>query len=117
MKYQSNIDRIRNGSYTRTELIKIRTNAEAKLKKGDEDAKAVIDAIDQSTPADKTMVFMGFCPDADMENRLDIEWKEKGICTFIFLESEQQLARFNNIWPGDLIILKKRQQFGKTMCL
>ena len=60
---------------------------------------------------------MGFCPGANFDNRLDIEWKEKGICTFIFLRSEQQLERFNDIWPGDLIVLKKRHQFGKTMLL
>jgi hypothetical protein len=63
------------------------------------------------------MVFMGFCLGTTMENRLDIEWKEKGICTFIFLKSQPQLERFNDIWAGDLIILKKNQQFGKTMQL
>jgi hypothetical protein len=117
MKHQNIIDRIRNGTYTRAELITLRTNAESMQKKGDADAKTVIDEIDKGSPADKTMVFMGFCPGANFENRLDIEWKANGICTFIFFESEQQVERFNNIWPGDLIILKKRHQFGKTMLL
>ena len=60
---------------------------------------------------------MGFCPGATIENRLDIEWKEKGICTFVFIESERQLEKFNDIFTGDLIVLKKIHQFGKTMQL
>ena len=117
MKYQKIIDQIRSGAYTRAELVKLRANVESKHKKGDADAKTIIDEIDQASPADKTMVFMGFCPSANFDNRLDVEWKEKGACTFTFLDSEQQLARFNDIWSGDLIILKKRHQFGKTMLL
>lgn len=117
MKHQKTIDQIRSGAYTRANLIKLRANAVSMHKKGNADAIAVIDEIDLATPTDKTMVFMGFCPGANFDNRLDIEWKEKGICTFIFLDSEQQLVRFNDIWAGDLIILKKRHQFGKTMLL
>ena len=117
MKHQKIIDKIRGGSYTRAELVKLRSNAEAQQAKGDKDAAAVIAEIDIATPTDKTIVFMGFCPGANFDNRLDIEWKAKGICTFVFLRSEQQLGRFNDIWPGDLIVLKKRHQFGKSMLL
>ena len=117
MKHQKTIDKIRNGVYTRSDLIKLRTNAEVMQKKGDADAAAVIAEIDTATPTDKSIVFMGFCPGADFNKRLDIEWKKEGICTFIFLSSEQQLDRFNDIWPGDLLVLKKRHQFGKTMLL
>jgi len=117
MKYQKIIDRIRSGKYTRSELIRFRKNAEDLQKKGDADAMTVIAEIDVASPTDKTIVFMGFCPSADFGNRLDIEWKEKGICTFAFLDSKQQLSRFNDIWPGDLVVLKKRHQFGKTMLL
>lgn len=117
MKYQEKIDKIRSGAYTRSQLIQMRSNAEALQKKGDTAAAAVIAEIDIATPTDKTIVFMGFCPGANFDNRLDLDWKEKGICTFIFLRSEQQVERFNEIWPGDLIVLKKRQQFGKTMLL
>lgn len=117
MKFQKAIDNIKRGAYTRAELVKLRTNAANALEKGDCDAQLVIAEIDKSIPTDKTMVFMGFCPNAEIENRLDIEWKEKGVCTFSFLDSEHQLARYNDIWPGDLIILKKTQEFGKTMRL
>lgn len=117
MKHQKTIDKIRNDAYTRSELIRLRANAEALVRKGDADASAVVAEIDTATPTDKSVIFMGFCPDANLANRLDIEWKENGICTFIFLRSEQQLERFNDIWPGDLIVLKKRHQFGKTMLL
>lgn len=111
------INNIRKGIFSRAELLRIRANAEDKLKKGDETVKSVIEEIDYANPVDKKIVFMGFCPDADVENRLDVEWKKHGICTFDFFDSEAQLARFNDIWSGDLIILKKRQQFGKTMRL
>ncbi len=117
MGNQEQIERIRNGTYTRTDLVKLHANAVRMRDKGAAGVDAVIAAIDTKTPLDRTMVFMGFCPGADFENRLDIEWKAKGICTFIFFSSKQQLERFNNIWPGDLIILKKRNQFGKTMLL
>jgi hypothetical protein len=117
MKYQDKIDKIRSGAYTRSQLIQMRSNAEALQKKGDTDAAAVIAEIDTATPTDKTIVFMGFCPGANFDNRLDLDWKEQGICTFIFLRSEQQVERFNEIWPGDLIVLKKRHQFGRTMLL
>lgn len=46
-----------------------------------DDAKIIIDAINLATPSDTEILFMGFCPDADIDNRLDIEWREKGICT------------------------------------
>lgn len=117
MKHQKTLDKIRSGAYTRADLIKLRANAKALQKSGDDDAAVVVAEIDGTSPIDKSMVFMGFCPGANFDNRLDMEWKEKGICTFNFLQSEQQLSRFNDIWPGDLIILKKRQQFGKTMLL
>lgn len=117
MSHQKAIEKIRSGEYSRAELVRLRDNAEALLKRGDESVVAVIAEIDKATPADKTIIFMGFCPDANFDNRLDIDWKAKGICTFDFLQSERQLERFNGIWPGDLIVLKKRQQFGKTMLL
>jgi hypothetical protein len=60
---------------------------------------------------------MGFCPGADFDNRLDIEWRQRNICTFVFHESEQQSERFGSIWPGDLIVTKKRHRFGETMQL
>lgn len=116
-KYQSTIDRITSGTYSRSELVALRANVVEKVRGGDDDARDVVTAIDRATPSDKTMVFMGFCPDADFSNRLDIGWKEKGICTFDYLDSARQVERFNDIWAGDLVILKKRQVFGKTMRL
>lgn len=60
---------------------------------------------------------MGFCPHADLANRLDTAWREQEICTFDFDDSPVQMDRFRSIHPGDLIVLKKRQVFGKTMRL
>lgn len=117
MKYQSTIEKIRAKQYKRAELVRMRANAASKLDQGDKDAQAVLDEIDSAQPTDDHIVFMGFCPGATLDNRLDIDWKKTGTCTFTFLDSEHQLERFNNIWPGDLIVLKKRQVFGKTMQL
>ncbi|MBB6054501.1 hypothetical protein [Tolumonas osonensis] len=117
MKYDKIIEKINSKTLSRAELSKIKQNAELKNRQGDTDAIHVINAIHQATPADAYILFMGFCPSADIHNRLDIEWRQKGICRFDFLESEHQAARFNTICAGDLVILKKREQFGKTMKL
>jgi hypothetical protein len=115
MKYQKAIDRIHSGSESRANLRKLLGNAQEKFKAGDDDAKAVIDAIDLATPKDQYILFMGYCPNADLNNRLDIEWRAKGICTFDWEESAQQMANFQEVRAGDLVILKKVKKFGKTM--
>jgi hypothetical protein len=117
MKYQKQLDSLRNRTYSRTEIVTLRKNVVAAVKRGDSDAKMLLDEIDVASPADDSVIFIGFCPGATFDNRQDIEWKDKGICTFTYLESEIQLERFAEIHPGDLIVLKKREQFGKTMKL
>jgi len=87
------------------------------LASGDLEAQSVLTAINNTAPADSYILFMGFCPGADSNNRLDIEWKEKGICRFDYLISEQQVERFNTICKGDLVVLKKIEEIGKTMGL
>ena len=115
MKYQQIIDRIKNGELTRLELKALRENATAKLRDGDKDAQAVLLAMDTAIAKDAYIIFMGFCPNADLANRLDTQWREQGVCTFDFDESPLQMERFRSIHPGDLLVLKKRQVFGKTM--
>jgi len=117
VKYEKIISIIQSGTKDRAELSKMRRNAEAKLKEGDVDAQAVIDAIHISVPADDYILFIGFCPGGNVENRQDVKWKEKGICSFDYVESVSQMERFDSICAGDLVILKKREQFGKTMKL
>jgi len=117
MKYQKIIDQVKNGSMSRADLAKLKRNAEQMLAKGDKDANSVLSAINYAKPEDSYILFMGFCPGADFNERLDIEWKQKGICRFDYLESEHQLDRFNSICTGDLVALKKREKFGKTMKL
>ncbi len=117
MKYQKVIEKVKSGSMTRTELVALKRNAEEKFERGDLDAREVLVAINQAKPVDSYILFMGFCPDADFNERLDTEWKEKGICRFDYLESEHQLERFNTICTGDKVVLKKIEIFGKTMKL
>jgi hypothetical protein len=111
------IAKIKNNEFSRAELARIRINSMAKYNNGDDSAKKILDLIDLSKPIDEYILFMGFCPNADFENRLDLEWKEKGICRFDWEESEVQTNRFYEICAGDLVVLKKREKFGKTMNL
>jgi hypothetical protein len=117
MKYKKVIDKVNSGTMPRDDLVGLKLNAEKMLANGDQDARAVLSAINIATPADSHILFMGFCPDADTNNRLDIDWKAKGICRFDYRESESQAARFDTMCTGDLVVLKKREVFGKTMKL
>lgn len=117
MKYKSILEKISAGKLSRSELQDLRNNALEKFNSGDEDASEVMSAIDIASPIDTYIVFMGFCPGADISNRLDTEWKAQGICRFDYLESEIQAERFNRVRVGDVVVLKKRELFGKTMNL
>lgn len=92
-KYAKVITRIQSGTMSRAELSQLKRNAEEKLKQGDADAQQVLDAMDVAVPDDAYILFMGFCPDAAFSGRLDIEWKEKGICRFDWPESAHQQER------------------------
>lgn len=116
-KYSKIIQKIQGSNLSRSDLDSIQKNARAALAKGDADAQTVIDAIGTAVPQDKYYIFMGFCPGADFSRRQDIRWREEGICDFFFYDSEHQIERFRSILPGDLIILKKIEKFGKTMKL
>lgn len=117
MKYDKAVERVGIGEMSRTDLLKIKRNAEDKLASGDTEAQLVLDAINHAEPVDSYILFMGFCPGADFNERLDTSWKEQGICRFDYLESEHQAERFNSICKGDLVVLKKREKFGRTMKL
>ncbi len=109
MRYYKAIERIKSGTLSREELLKYKNNAETKLAKGDKDAKSVLSALEVAVPKDTYILFMGFCPNADIKNRLDTEWKEKNICRFDYIEDSKQLNRFKTIYTGDLVVLKKVQ--------
>ena len=117
MKYKNILDKISLGKMSRSELQDLRNNALTKFKAGDDEAMAVVSAIDVAKPKDTYILFMGFCPDADIGNRVDIEWKAQGICTFNYPESTVQVNRFNDVNTGDLVVLKKNAELGKTMTL
>ncbi|PWL25023.1 MAG: hypothetical protein DCO98_01205 [Altererythrobacter sp. XM-24bin4] len=113
------LEGIRAGKRTRTELLKIRDNAKALLDRGNQEMRLIIDEINLTTvpPLQAHYVFMGFCPDANFENRQDEIWVRDGVCLFDFVESEHQLKRFGEILPGDTVVLKKIEKFGETMCV
>ena len=113
------LENIRAGEFSRTDMLQMRDNAEPLAKNGNAMAQAIVDAINTTAVPElkAEYVFMGFCPEADFDNRQDLDWIERGICTFDYLESAVQTRRFNKIMVGDFIILKKRHDFGKTMHL
>jgi len=113
------INRIRAGGYSRSELLRLRDNAEREARRGNPTAPLIVEAINTTAVPElqREYVFMGFCPGADFENRQDELWIKEGICKFDFIESESQMKRFSKIMSGDTMILKKRHKFGKTMHL
>jgi hypothetical protein len=117
MKYQKQLEAVQSGNMSRADLVKLKQNAERILKNGDQEAAIILEAINNAAPTDAYYLFMGFCPGATFDERLDIEWKEQGICRFDFLSSSQQLERFTTICKGDQVILKKREKFGESMKL
>jgi hypothetical protein len=116
-RYKKLIDLIKEGKLSREQLSSLRVNVQNAVDKGDKEAQVVLELANRAMPTDRYFIFMGFCPNADINNRLDIEWRSKGICTFEFYESERQMERFRSIQVGDLVILKKRHEFGRTMRL
>jgi hypothetical protein len=119
-RYAKQIDDIGTGKFTRAQLATMETNAKRTITKGDPEAALVLEAIRQAKPRDLYYVFMGFCPNADLSNRVDGKWREQGICSMDLWESagsERQAADFMSIKKGDLVILKKNQRIGETMRL
>ena len=57
MKYDNAIVRIKNGSMSRADLVKLKKNADDKYSSGDLDAKLVLGAINNATPADSYIVY------------------------------------------------------------
>lgn len=116
-KDQEILTKLRSTSCFRLELLRLRADAQVRWLQGDLESEKLLDAIDQTKPSDDLTVFMGFCPYGLLKNRLDTQWKTQNICTFDFHKSEIQIRRFNKIFPGDLVILKKREVFAVSMRL
>jgi hypothetical protein len=116
-RYSKIIEKIKSGMLNRSELASIYKNATLAVNKNDIDAIEVLHLLNKTAPSDAYIVFMGFCPNANLKNRLDIQWKKNNNCTFEFYKSEHQMERFGSISVGDLLVLKKRQKIGETMRL
>jgi len=111
--------RIESGAWDRESILRMR---KACIESLDDPAKAteaetLLKVIDD-TKIHKTRseyVLMGYCPGGKLENALDEEWIKGGFCEFNYVESQTQIDRFFRIVPGDILILKIRKEFGKTM--
>lgn len=117
MKYQMTLDQIRAGRLSSADLQTLRERAVQRVAEGDADSRAIVQALDSAVAKDSGIVFMGFCPSGNLANRLDSHWKQQGICTFDYDESVDQMNLFRSICTGDLIVLKKSEEFGRTMSL
>ena len=113
------ISGILNGSIPRSERLQIYENAKDEIRKGFnvEIAREIMHVIDTTAvpPLQAEYVFMGYCPDAKLENRQDDIWIKDGICEYNWVSDAKQLSKFDQIMVGDTIILKKREIFGETM--
>ena len=114
-RHARTIEQIKGTILTRSEIRAMEGNAQILIEKGDEGAQAILDALAYVAERDRTIVFMDFCPGGVLRNRLDLEWKRWGNCTFEFHPGNDQLQTFNSISEGALIVLKKVQQIGETM--
>jgi hypothetical protein len=117
MRYQKTLEQIKLGNLTRADLQTMRVRAQKKLDEGDEEARLVLQALDCAVAKDSGIIFMGFCPNGELANRLDEQWKEHGTCTFDYDDSIDQMNLFRSICAGDFIVLKKSEEFGRTMSL
>ena len=111
------------GEISRSKLLALHRNLVSRrdLIQGEklETVDALIDAIRNTfvPPLQAEYLFMGYCPGADIRRRRDEIWIKDGFCNFAFVSSQHQVNNFFKVLPGDLIILKKREKFGKTMLI
>ena len=115
---ESAMARVSGGEMDRTQLLQMKTNAEARLKDNpriDELLELISKTAVPSLEAE--YVFMGYCPGADLSRRRDIEWIRDGFIDFHFIEDDIQHRRYNTIHPPDKIILKKREEIGVSMII
>ena len=65
----------------------------------------------------RKIVFVDFCPGGVVCNRQDVAWVQQSICTYESFANDEQWELFQSISIGDLLVMKKSQQFSKTMLL
>jgi len=113
------IQSIKEGKLPRHDIYTLEQKAKSALQSPNEaqrdSARNLLEAIRTIEMPDPYYLFMGFCPNGLLANRLDNEWREKGICEYFY--DENQVAVFRQVLVGDLIVLKKGQQWMKTMTL
>ncbi len=114
---EEKLEKLKNGIFTRGEMLQLRDSASKLAQKGNVIAQAVVDIIhNKELPTHEVAyLFMGFCPGATFRNRKDEYWIREGICKFDFLEDYSQMKKFTTVLKGDFVILKKNKEFGRTM--
>lgn len=115
MAHEKTIQTIEAGKMTRGDMVKLYEKAKREFIAGKPDAESVMNAIAAASALDAFIVFMGFCPDSNFANRKDIAWKKAGVCRYDDVAQTVQMERFNSLYRGDLIVLKKRNVSKQTM--
>jgi len=105
-------ENIANGKVTRNQLYKLR-NRYASLLSDPSKSQLASDLLDvveatEIPPSMAEYLFLGHCPGARVENSLLDQWVNDSYCDFRHIEDEKQLQKFFEIYPGDILILKKR---------
>lgn len=103
------VAKIRDGM-DRNSILKMRNNAITRLEKKPEDESAleVLRVIETTAPLRSEYIFMGFMPGADIDRAVDEKWYSEGVCTWEYYKDKNQTELFYKIFPGDVIITKKR---------
>jgi hypothetical protein len=114
-RHARTVEQIKSTILMRSEVRAMEGSVRILIEKGDAGAQDILDALAFVAERDQTIVFMDFCPGGVLRNRLDLDWKKWGNCTFEFHPGNDQLQTFNAIPEGALIVLKKAQQIGETM--
>jgi len=118
-KLKANIE---SGKMLRPEIRILRENCLKTLndasKEKDHDRATELLEVTESTRVPETRIeyiFMGYCPERDLMNRVDIAWFAGKYCNFDYVQSQDQVDRFFNIVREDVVICKKIETFGETM--
>ena len=111
------IDQVNRSVFMPSQLAAIERRANMLIGKGDLSAQDLLDAVASAAQRDRCIAFLSFCPGGVLRNRLDVMWRKQGNCTFEFHPGNGQSEDFKKIAIGNLLVLKKVQQYGETMRL
>ena len=117
-KKMSIVDKIKSGGFSRSEILKLRENAQTILKKkpSDEKALAVIESINHSALSElqTRYFFVAFKPHSKIEDAVDEQWYAGGFYDLQYYEDPVQMGYYHEILCGDVVITKTNATTVRT---